>query len=339
MSCSRSSASRSVSVAPSPLRSFAASSACSKASPGTSITILPNIWMNRRYASRANRSVAAGLLGQALQRLVVEAEVQDGVHHAGHRELGAGPHAHEQRVGRVAEPLAHRRLERLHVLLDLVHQAVGEAALGQVGEARLGRDREPVRDRQAHVRHLGEVGALAAEQVLHVLVAFREVVDVLGHGMPPARFERFGAVSLRPGSDGSAEAQRQSCRTTGPSTRESSVQVPSEAFGDVADQLTARPRPAFRAQAHRRGEHVSARVIVVVHLFPPGPQSRERLGCDLFGGDWVEGHQGTCPHDPRYRSRKNRSKPSRPATTRSIPTGRGTLTPGQKLHHAVYIGV
>ena len=42
------------------------------------------------------------------------------------------------------------------------------------------------------VRHLGEVGPLAAEQVLHVLVAFGEVVDVLGHGQASGTVERTG---------------------------------------------------------------------------------------------------------------------------------------------------
>ena len=130
--------------------------------------------------------VAAGLFGQPLQRLLVEAQVQDGVHHAGHRELRSGADAHQQRVAGIAEPLAHGGLERLHVRLDLVRQAVREPIGIEVGQARLGADREPVRDRQAHVRHLGEVGPLATQQVLHVLVAFREVVDVLGHCMPPA---------------------------------------------------------------------------------------------------------------------------------------------------------
>ena len=56
----------------------------------------------------------------------------------------------------------------------------GNAALLQVGQARLGGDREARRDGQAHVRHLGQVGALAAEQVLHLPVALVEVVDELG---------------------------------------------------------------------------------------------------------------------------------------------------------------
>ena len=56
-------------------------------------------------------ALVAGLLGQALDGLVVEAQVEDRVHHAGHGELGARAHGHEQRVGGVADGLAHGLLE------------------------------------------------------------------------------------------------------------------------------------------------------------------------------------------------------------------------------------
>src|SRR6185312_14470153 len=42
-------------------------------------------------------------LGQSLNGLVVEAEIQDRVHHAGHRSTGTGTHGHEQRTLFVAE--------------------------------------------------------------------------------------------------------------------------------------------------------------------------------------------------------------------------------------------
>ena len=51
--------------------------------------------------------------------LVVEADVEDGVHHPGHRELGAGAHRHQQRVVGLTQLLAHRALERREVLVDL----------------------------------------------------------------------------------------------------------------------------------------------------------------------------------------------------------------------------
>ena len=110
---------------------------------------------------------------EALERLLVEAEVEDRVHHPGHRELGARADRDEQRVGRVAEALAGPLLD----LLDRRQGVVPEArrqllAVGEVVVARLGRDRESGRGRQAGERHLGEARALAAEQVLHRAVAF-----------------------------------------------------------------------------------------------------------------------------------------------------------------------
>ena len=56
-------------------------------------------------------ALVAGLLGQALDRLVVQPEVEDGVHHPGHGELGARAHRHQQRVGGVADHLAHGLLQ------------------------------------------------------------------------------------------------------------------------------------------------------------------------------------------------------------------------------------
>ena len=119
------------------------------------------------------------LRGQAVHRLVVEADVEDGLHHPGHRELRPGAHRHEQRVVRVAELAAHRRPRASPGARSTSSASPsGLVARLQVGPARLGGDGEPGRDRQAEVGHLGQVGALAAEQVLQVLVALGEVVDV-----------------------------------------------------------------------------------------------------------------------------------------------------------------
>ena len=139
--------------------------------------------------------VVVGLLREPLHRAVVEPEVEDGVHHPRHRELRARPHGDEQRVVGVTEALAHRLLEAPEVLLDLVHGAGWEIAVVEVREAGLGGRREAGRHREAHVGHLGEVRALASEEVLHVLVALGEVVDVLGH--PRLREIPIDAVSLR----------------------------------------------------------------------------------------------------------------------------------------------
>ncbi len=127
-------------------------------------------------------TLVAGLLGQAGDAGVVQPEVQDGVHHPGHRVLPAGAHADQQRVVGVAEGLAHRLLERGEVGGHLVGQLGWRLPGPQVGRAGLGGDHEAGWHREPQDGHLGEVGALAAQQVLHVLAALGEVVHVLRHG-------------------------------------------------------------------------------------------------------------------------------------------------------------
>ena len=130
----------------------------------------------------------ARLLGQPLDRGVVEPKVEHRVHHAGHRLRGAGAHAHQQRIAGVAQLLAHHRLQPVEVLGDLFPEPGGVVALVLVERgAHLGGDGEPGRHRDSQVGHLGQVGALAAEQLLHLCLAFgaaaAEEVDVLGRGL------------------------------------------------------------------------------------------------------------------------------------------------------------
>ena len=124
-------------------------------------------------------ALVLGLRGQTLHRLVVEAEVQDGVEHARHRLARTRAHGDEQRVLGVAELLAGALLERRQRLVDLLVEAVGEAVLAHVGDARLGRDREPARHPVGaqDARHLRDVGALAAKELAHVPRALGELVD------------------------------------------------------------------------------------------------------------------------------------------------------------------
>jgi len=126
-------------------------------------------------------ALAAGLLRQAMHGLVGQADVEHGLHHPGHGELGPRPDADQQRVGVVAEPPADLGLQLGQVLVDLGGQAVRHPALGEVVTAGVGRDDEARRYRQAQVGHLGQVGALAAQQVSQILVTFGEVIDKLRH--------------------------------------------------------------------------------------------------------------------------------------------------------------
>ena len=125
--------------------------------------------------------LVAGLLGQALHRLVRQADVEDRVHHARHRELRTGPDADQQRVSRVTELAAHRRLKLPEVLGDLAVQLGGRASVAQEGAAGFGGNNEPGRDRKTYVGHFGQVGTFTTQQILLVFIAFGEVINELRH--------------------------------------------------------------------------------------------------------------------------------------------------------------
>jgi hypothetical protein len=130
----------------------------------------------------------AGLGGQALDGLVVEAEVEDGLEHAGHGAGRAGADGDEEGVLLVSELLADLLLKLGHGHLDLVDDALGELLAGLVvflagGDA----DGEAGGDGETDLGHLHEAGTLAAEDVLagHLGLgdAAAELVDefCLGH--------------------------------------------------------------------------------------------------------------------------------------------------------------
>jgi hypothetical protein len=131
-------------------------------------------------------ALVAAELGERADRSVVEAEVQDGVHHPRHREDRAGSDREEERALRAAELLVGGLLQLPDVLLHLFTEPVRVAVTAEVDPARFGGDREARRYRDADAGHLGQVRALAAEERLHFLaavgLAVAEEVDVLlGH--------------------------------------------------------------------------------------------------------------------------------------------------------------
>ena len=127
-----------------------------------------------------------GLLQHTGDGLAAEADIEDGVHHAGHGGAGAGAAADEQGVLAVVILHTHDFLDILDALPHLFHEAFGKlAVVGVVGGAALGGDGETGRHGKAQQAHLGEVGTLAAQEVLHVGFSFgslsAERVNVLCH--------------------------------------------------------------------------------------------------------------------------------------------------------------
>ena len=146
-------------------------------------------------------TLVAAVFGKTADGVVVEAEVEDGVHHARHRGARARAHRDEQRLRGIAEFGADRCLDIGERGGDLFLQ-IGRIAVVMRVEigADLGRDRKAGRHREAEIGHLGETRALAAEQVAHIGLALggaaTKAVDPFRHGLVTPRFGR----NRRPGS-------------------------------------------------------------------------------------------------------------------------------------------
>ncbi len=113
----------------------------------------------------------AGAAGESFHALVVQAEVEDRIHHARHRELRARTHAHQQRVLACAELLPLKALQRGQRFFHLAVHFFRHRVVAHVFATSLGLDGEARRNGEASVRHLGEPGAFAAENVFHLAVA------------------------------------------------------------------------------------------------------------------------------------------------------------------------
>ncbi len=107
----------------------------------------------------------AGRGREPLDGDVVQAEVEDRVHHPGHRDCGAGAHGDEERVGGVPESLPGLLLEPRDVVVHLGPELLRHLAAAHGGAAGVRRDREAGRDGDPERGHLGEPDPLAAEQL------------------------------------------------------------------------------------------------------------------------------------------------------------------------------
>ena len=122
----------------------------------------------------------ARLLGQNFDDFLVEAEVEDGIHHARHGSARARTDGDEERVLLVAELFAADLFHLFDVLQDLgLDRRVDLAPVFIVLGASLGGDGEALRHGKAHARHFRKVRALAAEKLAHLRIAFREEIAIL----------------------------------------------------------------------------------------------------------------------------------------------------------------
>ena len=141
-------------------------------------------------------ALVATVFGETVDGVVVETEIEHGVHHARHRGARARAHRHKERLFRIAEFGADRCLDIGERGGDLFLQ-IGRIAVVMRVEigADLGRDREAGRHRQAKIGHFGETRTLAAEQIAQIALplggAAAKTVDPFRHGFPhPSIWEK-----------------------------------------------------------------------------------------------------------------------------------------------------
>ncbi|OPZ78151.1 MAG: hypothetical protein BWY77_01563 [bacterium ADurb.Bin431] len=132
-------------------------------------------------------TLVAGLFDQTLDGLAGETDIEDGLHHARHGAARAGADREQKGVLDIAEAGVHDLFDRSQGSLDILHQLGGILfAVGVIVSAHLGGDGKAGGDRDAEVGHLRQVGALAAEQFLHLGCSFSlaaaEGIDIFGLG-------------------------------------------------------------------------------------------------------------------------------------------------------------
>ena len=152
--------------------------------------------LNETAVAVVGEAPVVGGLGQARDGIVVEAEIEHRVHHAGHGGAPARAHGDQQRVAGIPELGADQVLDRRQGAVDLGLEVVRvapviveEIAADFRGDGEAGRYRQPERG------HLRQVGALAAEQFLHIGPTVggsaAEAVHPLGHGLLSILMKRF----------------------------------------------------------------------------------------------------------------------------------------------------
>ena len=128
-------------------------------------------------------------------RSVVQSEVQHRIHHAGHRGAGARSHRNKQRIFGVAKQTDRLAPDTRHGGVDLFGQfgRIGLPVGVEIG-ADFGGDGEARRHGQAEEGHLGEVGALAAQQILELAAPFG---SLCAEGIHPLRHAKLPDYLLR----------------------------------------------------------------------------------------------------------------------------------------------
>ncbi len=124
----------------------------------------------------------AGSFRKYVYNLFIQTQVQDRVHHTGHRSSSTGTYGNQERILLVTKLLAGNPFHLRDCFHDLAHDLViDRSAILIILRAGFCCDRKALRHRQTQIRHLGKVRALSAEQVPHGGVTFGKHINPFCH--------------------------------------------------------------------------------------------------------------------------------------------------------------
>ena len=142
------------------------------------------IHLNQTTVAVPREVFISGLFDESLDDFFVDADVQDRIHHAGHRLTSTRSAGQQQRVRRVSVLFAHAGFGSRDGGIDLIFQfrRIGTIVVVKVGTD-FSCDREAGRNRQTDAAHFRQVGSFAAEQFflscVAVCFAITKCIDVL----------------------------------------------------------------------------------------------------------------------------------------------------------------
>ena len=121
-----------------------------------------------------------GFIGDDFYHILVQTQVQDGIHHAGHGGTCTGTNGDQQGVLQIAELLAGDRFYLGDILHDLrLDLVVDLFSVFIILGAGLGGDRKALRYGHTQIGHFGQIGALATQKLTHLTIALGEKIHIL----------------------------------------------------------------------------------------------------------------------------------------------------------------
>ena len=131
----------------------------------------------------------AGFFGQSGDSFIVQAEVEDGVHHARHGIARPRADGKKERILGIAEFFAHLLFDRDDRLAHAGIQAIRVSLFifVKIG-ADIGGDSKTGGHRQTDAGHFGQVGALSAEERFHAAVSVHFIAKGVNIFFPPHVF-------------------------------------------------------------------------------------------------------------------------------------------------------